>query len=177
MAYQPNQNPTWAERDSLDPNDSRRIIKGADFGAEFNSIKTELDSIKTEVDSISSGIGNIEHGNVASCYYNHEAGIGSAGLVYAYNVTDVIVDPIANSQTRIVFDQSLPNFDDAGSAHFSFNLTPISSTGYPCVVTVTQAEAQYISFMAWQVVDNEFQLFPAQTMSFSFMVIDMDKAQ
>lgn len=49
MAYQPNQSPTWAERDGLDPNDSRRIIKGADFGAEFDNIKSELDSIESSV--------------------------------------------------------------------------------------------------------------------------------
>jgi len=72
MAYQPNQSPTWAERDGLDPNDSRRIIKGADFGAEFDNIKSELDRIE---DGLST-VGTTK--NVfAALTYNGSATIGS----------------------------------------------------------------------------------------------------
>ena len=69
MAYQPNQNPTWAERDGLDPNDSRRIIKGADFGAEFDNIKAELDSIESSVGTTRNVF--------AALTYNGSAEVGS----------------------------------------------------------------------------------------------------
>ena len=172
MAYQPNQNPTWAERDSLDPNDSRRIIKGADFGAEFDSIKTELDSI-------SSGIGNIEHGNVASCYWNPTF---VPKLAYAHNVSEVILDPDdpSNMQTRIVFIDKLdgiPGNDDVLAAHFSFNITPVSGTGYPTLVTVVGAANTHISFLSWHLVSNVWTPIPGTELGFSFMVNDMDKAQ
>ena len=169
MAYQPNQNPTWAERDSLDPNDSRRIIKGADFGAEFNNIKTELDSI-------SSGVGNIEHGNVASCYWNP---LFDPKLAYAHNVADVIVDPDdpSNMQTRIVFINELDSIPNSEAAHFAFNITPVSGTGYPTLVTVSATQKGYISFLSWHLVNDTWEYIPGTELGFSFMVNDMDAGQ
>jgi len=170
MAYQPNQNPTWAERDGLDPNDSRRIIKGADFGAEFDNIKDEFDGIRS----------SLEHGNVASCYWNPTF---DPKLAYAHNVADVIPDPNdpSNMQTRIVFINELdmiPNSDPNNpAAHFSFVLTPVSGTGYPTLATVVGAASTHISFLSWHLVSEVWTPIPATQLGFSFMCNDMDKAQ
>lgn len=150
-------------KDTLESGDPLKVIYGAD-------IQGELDAISAGMNQLD----NSSHGNVASCYFNPDA---TPQLVYSYNIVAVVPDSLSASQTRIVFDNNLPNFDDAGAAHFAFNLTPISATGYPIVVTVTQAQAQYISFLAWQVVGSEFQLVPAAQLAFSFMVNDMDASQ
>ena len=177
MAYQPNQNPTWAERDGLDPNDSRRIIKGADFGAEF-------DNIKTEFDNISSGIGNIEHGNVASCYYNPgvegNPTYGKEGLVYAYNIDDVVAFDTglgSGTSTVVRFTNALPDFDGNQPSHFAFNFNVVSATGLPTTLSVSNASDNEVGFIAWHLVDGAWTVIPGLQCGFTLIVVDMIKGQ
>jgi hypothetical protein len=174
MAYQPNQNPTWAERDGLDPNDSRRIIKGADFGAEFNNIKDEFDSIRS----------SLEHGNVASCYYNpgtpQNPTFGKEGLVYAYNIADVVAADTglgSNTSTVVKFTDALPDSDGNQPSHFAFNFNVVSGTGFPTTLSISNASDNEVGFMAWHLVDGEWTIIPGLQCGFTLIVVDMIKGQ
>jgi hypothetical protein len=173
MAYEPIQNPKWEDRDNAKSGTRPRRIMAEDFATEFNNIKAEFDSVEAELDSIRSAIPENTRGNVASCYYNPEA---NPKLVYKYNVVDVVAAQNGFA-TNIVFNENLPNFDSAGAAHFAFNLTPVSATGNPTLLTVTAAEKDYTGFMAWHLVNGTWVLIPPTECGFSFMVVDMDAGQ
>ena len=165
--------------------DHIRVIKGAvkssfpNINSQVTATPEQLNSIGTltnDVANLKSDVIAIEnggHGNLASCYYNPES---TPKLVYKHNVADVVADPDGN-QTRIVFANSLPNFDSPGAAHFAFNLTPVSGTGYPTLMTVTAAQKDYIGFLAWHLVNGTWELIPPTEAGFSFMVVDMDSGQ
>lgn len=165
--------------------DHIRVIKGAvkssfpNINSQVTATPEQLNSIGTltnDVANLKSDVIAIEnggHGNLASCYYNPEA---TPKLVYKYNVVDVV--PAQNGfATNIVFNENLPNFDSAGAAHFAFNLTPVSATGNPTLLTVTAAEKDYTGFMAWHLVNGTWELIPPTECGFSFMVVDMDSGQ
>lgn len=165
--------------------DHIRVIKGAvkssfpNINSQVTATPEQLNSIGTLTEDVATlksdviAIENGAHGNLASCYYNPEA---TPKLVYTHNVADVVADP-DGYQTRIVFTSSLPNFDSPGAAHFSFNLTPVSGTGYPTLMTVTAPQKDYIGFLSWHLVNGTWELIPPTEAGFSFMVVDMDAGQ
>jgi hypothetical protein len=159
----------------------KQAVKGSfpQVGGAVNATHDELNkvpSLITDVASLRSDVNALNdasHGNVASCYYNPEA---NPKLVYKYNVADVVADQNGFS-TRIVFSNSLPNFDSAGAAHFAFNLTPVSATGNPTLLCVTAAQKDYTGFMAWHLVNDSWVIIPPTECGFSFMCVDMDAGQ
>ena len=165
MAYQPNQTPTWKERDGLDDDDPKRVILGEDFGKEFNNIEAEFKSIR-------SAIPENGHGNIASCYWNP---LATPKLVYGHNVVDVKANEDGN-QTNIILVNGLDGTETDG-AHFAFSLSPVSATGFPTVATITGAQNDIISFLSWHWANNQWELISPTAMAFSFMCVDMDAGQ
>jgi len=186
--------PTGGESIS-DGDDHLRVIKKAVKGTfpevkgqvtathtELNAVgktATDLAALTAVVDSLGGDVNDIDtnsHGNVASCYYNPTF---NPKLAYAHNVADVIVDPDdpSNMQTRIVFINELDSIPNSQAAHFAFNITPVSGTGYPTLVTVSAAQKGYISFLSWHLVNGTWEGIPGTELAFSFMCNDMDKAQ
>ena len=172
MAYQPNQNPTWAERDGLDPNDSRRIIKGADFGAEFDNIKKEFDSLGQLVANTP---------NAASVKYN------GTQIMYSHNVKEVRIPPDPNFDLdgnpregafwdnnwkggcAVYFeDDLLDDFDH----HYAVVIQPYA-TGYRHVIaTVTDQRKNGVEW-TWMEWDGSQWVEPAVRLGFSMIVVDM----
>jgi hypothetical protein len=168
--------------------DHLRVIKGAIVGsfpninavvtatpADLNAVGglvTDVSQLKTELDALD----KTAHGNVASCYYNPTA---NPKIVYSHNVSSVIKDPndLGGFQTRVVFNNALPDFNGPGYAHFAFNITPVSGTGYPTLITVVAAEREYVSFLSWHLVNEEWVHIPGTEVGFSLMVNDMDAGQ
>jgi hypothetical protein len=165
MAYVPIQSPKWSERDALPQGDQRKIIKAADFDTEFTNIQAEFDSIRSTIPENT-------HGNVASCYWNP---LANPKLVYGYNISDVVSNQDGN-QTDIVFINELDGTDTDG-AHFAFNLSPVSATGFPTIATITGAQNDRISFLSWHWDNGQWELISPTSMAFSFMCIDMDAGQ
>ena len=148
MAYQPNQNPKWAERDSLDPNDSRRIIKGADFGAEFDSIKTELDRFE-------------RHGVVASVKWN------GTNIMYSDGVS--AVTPIGNAGYNVEFDSEIAEFDQ----HYAVQITMfVSGDNRPTIPTVTGLTNNSVQFTVTE-FESGAQGDPSAPVGFSMIIVDM----
>ena len=148
MAYQPNQSPTWTERDGLDPNDSRRIIKGADFSAEFDGIKSEFDRIN-------------RHGIVASVKYN--------GSIMTYKEGVSAVDPIGNSAYTVTFDSDIADFDQ----HYSVVITMFpSADNRPTIPTVTNMSATSVQFTVTE-FESGSQGNPSAPVGFSMLIVDM----
>lgn len=179
--------PTGGESIS-EGDDHLRVIKKAVMGT-FPEVKgqvtathTDLNAVNgliTDVGNLKTDVGNIDtnsHGNAASCYWNPTF---APKLAYAHNVADVIVDPDdpSNMQTRIVFINELDSIPNSQAAHFAFNITPVSGTGYPTLVTVSAAQKGYISFLSWHLVNGTWEGIPGAELAFSFMCNDMDKAQ
>jgi len=140
---------------------------------------TDLADLTAAVESLGGDVGDIDtnsHGNVASCYWNPTF---DPKLAYAHNVSEVIKDPddVSGMQTRVVFTEELDKIPGSGSAHFSFNVTPVSGTGYPTLVTVVGAAPTHVSFLSWHLVNDVWTPIPGTELGFSFMVNDMDKAQ
>jgi hypothetical protein len=148
MAYQPNQSPKWAERDSLDPSDSRRIIKGADFGAEFDNIKSELDRFD-------------RHGVVASVKYN-----GSA-IMYSDGVS--AVTPLGNAGYNVEFDSDIADFDQ----HYAVQITMfVSGDNRPTIPTVTGLTSNSVQFTVTE-FESGAQGDPSAPVGFSMIIVDM----
>ena len=152
MAYQPNQNPTWAERDGLDPNDSRRIIKGADFGAEFDNIKAVLDDFSSK-------------GIVASCKFN------GTSIMYQEGVSSVA--QVGSGGYRVNFTSDIPGFDN----HYAPIVTPfVSSNGLPVVVALTGFTDSWVEFTMTE-FDGNGNSSPAINTGFSLLIVDMVPAE
>jgi hypothetical protein len=148
MAYEPNQNPKWAERDGLDPSDSRRIIKGADFGAEFDSIKTEFDRIN-------------RHGVVASVKYN------GTSIMYSDGVS--AVTPIGNAGYSVEFDSEIAEFDQ----HYAVQITMfVSGDNRPTIPTVTGLTNNSVQFTVTE-FESGTQGDPSAPVGFSMIIVDM----
>jgi len=172
--------PTGGESIS-DGDDHLRAIKTAVLGT-FPEVKGQVTATHTELNAVNQLIKDVgaidtnSHGNVASCYWNPTF---NPKLVYSHNVAEVIKDandPSGN-QTRIVFNNALPDFSGPGNAHFAFNVTPVSGTGLPTLVTVVAAEREYVSFLSWHLVNDTWEYIPGTELGFSFMVNDMDAGQ
>jgi len=154
MAYQPNQSPTWAERDGLDPNDSRRIIKGADFGAEFDNIKTALDEVASN-----SAI-------FASCKFN------GTEVKYSYNIDRV--EQVGGAY-RIHFVTPI-NPDGALTAgDFAGVLTPYTTNGLPVIGFITDQREAYVDVGFRQLNGDAWEVPSAQ--GFAFILIDQVPSQ
>ena len=148
MAYQPNQNPTWAERDSLDPNDSRRIIKGADFGAEFDNIKAALDDFNSK-------------GIVASCKYN------GTSIMYQEGVSSVV--QVGSGGYRVNFTSDIPGFDN----HYAPIVTPfVSANNRPVLASLTGFTDSWVEFTMTE-FDGGGNSAPAIDTGFSLLIVDM----
>ena len=154
------------------PNVSGQVTATHEDLNKVPSLVTDVAQIKTEVEALD----KTAHGNVASCYWNPTF---NPKLAYTHNVQDVIKDPDDPSgmQTRIVFTTELDSIPGSGASHFSFNITPVSGTGYPTLVTVVGASSTHISFLSWHLVGTDWTAIPGTELGFSFMVNDMDKAQ
>lgn len=141
-----------------------------------NGLITDVNNLKGQVGGIDQGA----HGNVASCYYDVnflDSGNPNKGIVYKHNVFAVIQDPDFLSATRVVFASSLDNFENSSSAHYAFNITPITATGSPHVISVTAPTKDYVSFVSYEWTGSTFELLDPTRQSFSLTVIDMDKGQ
>jgi hypothetical protein len=148
MAYQPNQNPKWAERDSLDPSDSRRIIKGADFGAEFDNIKAELDRFD-------------RHGVVASVKYN------GTDIMYSEGIKSVT--PLGNAGYNVEFDSEITEFDQ----HYAVQITMfVSGDNRPTIPTVTGLTNNSVQFTVTE-FESGAQGDPSAPVGFSMIIVDM----
>jgi hypothetical protein len=147
--------------------------------AELNAVgktATDLAALTTVVESLGGdveGIDQAAHGNVASCYFNPD--FPNGGIVYEHNVRSV--DVVDTYQTKITFRDQLDGWNGGNNAHFAFNLTAVSSSGNPVVLTVTGPLASSVSFLAWEVVGDKFELIPGKGVGFSLMVNDMDRGQ
>lgn len=160
MAYEPNQNPKWAERDSLDPSDSRRIIKGADFGREFDSIKTEFDRIS-------------RHGVVASCKYN------GTEIMYNQNIVKVSngwngEDGFLAGQYKVWFDTEIAEFDQ----HYAPVITafPAIVNGlptYPVTMALQEFYADAVVFTVHQIGGAENGGPSQNAVGFALLIVDM----
>lgn len=147
--------------------------------AELNAVgktSSDLAALTTVVDNLGGDVGDIDsqgHGNVASCYYNTTVGFGSAGLVYKHNVSNVVAKDTV--QTSIIFQTPL---DGTGAlSHFAFSITPVSGTGNPTMITITETISSQLSFIAWHLVGGTWEAITPAECSFSLMVNDMDKSQ
>ena len=150
MAYEPNQNPKWAERDSLEPSDSRRIIKGADFGAEFDNIKTELDEMSRQTAFLT------------SCKFD------GSNVTYSYNVDRVEI--ISGSNYRIHFSESINPGGDLDAGEFAGVLTPYATNGLPVIGFITDQRESYVDVGFRQLNNGTWELTSAQ--GFAFMLVD-----
>ncbi len=148
MAYEPNQNPKWAERDSLEPSDSRRIIKGADFGAEFDNIKTELDRLN-------------RHGVVASVKWN------GTSIMYSDGVS--AVTPLGNAGYNVEFESEIADFDQ----HYAVQITMfVSGDNRPTIPTVTGLTNSSVQFTVTE-FESGSQGDPSAPVGFSMIIVDM----
>ncbi len=148
MAYEPNQNPKWAERDSLEPSDSRRIIKGADFGAEFDNIKTELDRLN-------------RHGVVASVKWN------GTSIMYSDGVS--AVTPLGNAGYNVEFESEIADFDQ----HYAVQITMfVSGDNRPTIPTVTGLTNNSVQFTVTE-FESGSQGDPSAPVGFSMIIVDM----
>ena len=149
MAYQPNQNPTWAERDGLDPNDSRRIIKGADFGAEFDNIKAAFDEVASN-----SAI-------FASCKFD------GTNFQYGYNIDRV---EKVGGLYRIHFIDPINPDGPLSAGDFAGVLTPYTTNGLPVIGFITDQREAYVEVGFRQFTGSAWETPPTQ--GFAFILID-----
>lgn len=178
--------PTGGESIS-EGDDHLRAIKTAiiqsfpEISSAVNSTPAELNAVgqtATDVAVLKQDVAALEmdaHGNAASCYYNPNGGVG---LVYQHNVSGVAADPSdpEGVQTRITFVTALDGVSNL--SHFAFNITPVTLTGWPILITVTATQNTYLSFIAWtQIAGAEWTKMQAGDCAFSMMVNDMDKSQ
>ena len=153
MAYQPNQNPAWAERDGLDPNDSRRIIKGADFGAEFDNIKAALDQIEASP----------APAMLASCKWGNPG--GNEGMTFGVGVSEI---QRAGDKFKIIFTNSLVDHQ------YSCVITPQVATGSsrPVFGWVVDQMAEYCTIQINEWDGSQFVVPGAA--AFTCIVVDDD---
>jgi len=150
MAYQPNQNPTWAERDGLDPNDSRRIIKGADFGAEFDNIKAAFDELASN-----SAI-------FASCKFN------GTEVKYSHNIDRV--EGLSDGAYRIHFITPINPDGPESAGDFAGVLTPYTTNGVPVIGFITDQREAFVDVGFRQLSGSTWEGPSAQ--GFAFILID-----
>lgn len=158
MTYQPNQNPTWAERDNLDPNDSRRIIKGADFGAEFDNIKDAFDSLTPR-----SAV-------LASVKFN------GTDFQYGYNVSSV--EDVGSGAWRVNFENpinddegiTLPDGGVANPGDFAAVVTPYTTNNRMVIATITDQREAYVDIVFRELSGSDWQA--PSTQGFAFVLID-----
>ena len=150
MAYEPNQNPKWAERDGLDPSDSRRIIKGADFGAEFDNIKAEFDLRSTQ------------SAFLTSCTFN-----GST-LAYSYNVDSV--EYLSGGNYRITFSNPINADGPESAGDFAGVLTPYTTNGVPVIGFIIDQREAYVDVGFRQLKNGVWEAPTNQ--GFAFMLVD-----
>jgi len=172
MAYEPIQNPKWADRDALPQGDSRKIVKAADFDTEFNNIKAEFDRINSA--------GNA---NVASCKFN-----GST-VMYGHNVAsngvsippDPMFDLAGNSRPnapqwdtnwlgacQVRFENQIPEFDH----HYAVVIQPYATGSKHVIATVTDQRANGVEW-TWMEWNGSQWVTPAVKLGFSLIVVDM----
>ena len=150
MAYQPNQNPTWTERDGLDPNDSRRIIKGADFATEFDNIKTALDEVSGRTAFLT------------SVKYN------GTEIKYGYNVSSV--ENVGSGAWRVNFTKAINTDGDLSAGDFAAVVTPYTTNGRMVIATITDQREAYVD-IAFRELNGDSWEAPS-TQGFAFMLID-----
>jgi hypothetical protein len=150
MAYQPNQNPTWAERDGLDPNDSRRIIKGADFGAEFNNIKAAFDELASN-----SAI-------FASCKFN------GTDFQYGYNIDRV--EKVGNGAYRVNFITPINPDGPLTAGDFAGVVTPYTTNARMVIASITDQREAYVDIVFRELNGSNWEA--PTTQGFAFMLID-----
>ena len=150
MAYEPNQNPKWAERDGLDPTDSRRIIKAADFGAEFDNIKAEFDEISGQ------------SAFLTSCKFN------GSSVTYSYNVDSV--EYISGGAFRITFSNPINADGPESAGDFAGVLTPYTTNGVPVIGFITDQREAYVDVGFRQLKDGAWEA--PSNQGFAFILID-----
>ena len=183
MSYSPKYD--YAAKDSLPSGNSLKVIRGTELTEEFKAISENLiqtDSnvveVNTRLDSLSSNV----NGNVASCYYSpgYEPGAdGVVGLVYGHNIDRIEVagnDELP--QTRVYFSEEFSDVDSNGMpSHFAFNFTPVDGSGSPVSLKISSADANYVAFIAWKWLDNDWVPIPGKDLAFTLIVVDMAKGQ
>jgi hypothetical protein len=154
MAYDPigtkpdDQRPEWRQRDDLGVNDPERIIKGADFDAEFNAVKAEFDRIN-------------RHGIVASVKYN------GTNIMYSDGVS--AVTPLGNSGYNVEFDSEIAEFDQ----HYAVQITMfVSGDNRPTIPTVTGLTNTSVQFTVTE-FESGSQGEPSAPVGFSMIIVDM----
>ena len=183
--------PTGGESIS-EGDDHLRAIKTAvhqsfpKISSEVTATPSDLNAVNgliTDVAGLKGNVGDIDnnsHGNVASCYYDVnflDAGNPNKGIVYGHNIFAVVQDPDFASGTRVIFETPLDNYEDSSSAHYAFNITPITLNGNPIVISVADPSKQWVSFISYEWDGSTFNIVPPPRQSFSLTVIDMDKSQ
>lgn len=145
-----------------------------DLEADVTKLNTDLTTLETTVND---AIANKYEGNVASCYYNTaflDQGIQD-GIVYEHNIASITASG-ANG-TQINFANQLDDWTDDLSAHYAFNLTPITLTGKPIIINVVAPTSNYLTFFAYEFNNGVWDPMPAKRASFSLIVIDMFAGQ
>lgn len=165
--------------------DHLRVIKNAvkqsfpNINAPVTSTPSDLNKVPqmaVDIANLQAGAGDLDntlHGNVASCYWNT---LYNPKLVYAHNVREVIKEPTDANQTRINFINRLDALPGGGdvAGHYGFNVTPVSGTGYPTLVTVSAATATHVNFLAWHLIGDTWTTIPGGELAFSFTCVDME---
>ena len=166
MAYDPigtkpdDQRPEWRQRDDLGVNDPERIIKGADFDAEFNAVKAEFDRIN-------------RHGIVASVKYNGNK------IMYEENITSVSNgwnndDGLSPGFYKVYFETAIPEFDQ----HYAPMVTSFPAIvdgvpAYPCVIALQEFYSNAVTFSVHQIGGPENGAAPQNAVGFSIIIVDM----
>jgi sRNA-binding regulator protein Hfq len=152
-----------------------------DTSQSIDSLEADVARLDGEFNTLEStvynAIANKYEGNVASCYYNTaflDQGI-QQGLVYKHNIASITASG-ANG-TQINFANQLDDWTDDLSAHYAFNITPITLTGKPIIINVVAPTSNYLTFFAYELNNGVWDPMPAQRTSFSMIVIDMFAGQ
>ena len=152
-----------------------------DTSQSINSLEANVSRLDGELNTlentVNDAIANKYEGNVASCYYNTaflDQGI-QQGLVYKHNIASITASGAYGTQVNFAYQ--LDDWLDDLSAHFAFNITPISLTGNPIIINVIAPTSNYITFYAHELVNGSWTLMPATRTSFSMIVIDMFAGQ
>lgn len=198
MAYEPISNPSWVERDSLPDGASAKVIKGVDFGTEFDNIKAEFDDVSADLTQAKADIADLQsnggggsggsdpalEGRVANLETRVDALEAAperikASVFYkdqevktSHNILmgGVIKSPDNELATRVVFANPLGG--DTPD-HYSFSVTALSDSN-PMLCTVLKIDNNFVDFSTLLWDGSNWTYAVGGVVNFSLTVFDMD---
>ena len=196
MAYEPISTPSWAERDSLPDGASAKVIKGADFGTEFDGISAAITAAEADIAQLDGRVDDLEdrvtdteqstsQNSTDIANVSNRVGALEAiperikaslfyqnGIKSSHNIlaNGVIQSPDNQYVTRVLFATALGG---TTPDHYSFSVTALSDSN-PMLCTVLQIDNNFIDFstLLWDGADWTYAV--GGVVNFSLTVVDMD---